>query len=81
MAPETVGWIGGIGGGLLGTLGGAVGTYFGVKNTAGPRERAFMVKAAAAGWIAVAMFLGALMLTPQPYSFLLWLPYLVVLPS
>ena len=28
----------------LGVLGGAIGTYFSIKNTSGPRERAFMVR-------------------------------------
>jgi hypothetical protein len=28
----------------LGVLAGAIGTYFSVKNTSGPRERAFMIR-------------------------------------
>jgi hypothetical protein len=38
------GVIGGIAGSLMGILGGAVGCYFSIKNTDGPRERAFVVK-------------------------------------
>jgi hypothetical protein len=69
----------GIGGTVLGVLGGAIGTYFGIKNTAGLRERAFMVRTAALLWVAVIAFLVALWLTPQPYQPLLWLSYVLLL--
>jgi len=69
------GMIGGIAGAVLGVLGGAVGTYFSVKRTAGPRERAFVVKAATVAWIVVIAFVLGLMLLPRPYNFLLWVPY------
>ena len=36
------GLIGGIAGGVIGIAGGLVGTYFSIKNTRGPRERAFV---------------------------------------
>ena len=42
-----VAWIGAIAGAVIGLAGGAVGTWFSIRNTNGPRERAFMVKAAA----------------------------------
>jgi fatty acid desaturase len=80
MDPATVGLVGGIGGGVIGLMGGALGTYFSIKNTAGPRERAFMVKVAALGWVAVTAFLAALWFTPSPYRFLWWLPYGLLLP-
>jgi len=80
MDPATTGLIGGIGGSVIGLMGGALGTYFSIKNTAGPRERAFMIKAAALAWVAVTAFLAAMWFTPSPYRFLLWLPYLVALP-
>ena len=71
-------------GGLLGTffggVGGAVGTYFSIKNTSGPRERAFMIRASVVGWVAVAVFLAGLILLPNPYRFLLFLPYVLALP-
>jgi fatty acid desaturase len=72
--------IGGIGGSAIGILGGVIGTYFSVMNTAGPRERAFMIRAAALAWVAVAAFLAALWWIPFPYRFLLWLPYVLALP-
>src|SRR5262249_14628033 len=78
--PRTIGLIGGVGGAVLGVLGGVVGTYFSIKNTAGPRERAFMIRAAALAWVAVATFLVALWWTPLPYRALLWVPYLLLLP-
>jgi uncharacterized membrane protein len=78
--PGTIGLIGGIGGSVLGVLGGAIGTYFSVKNTAGPRERAFMIRAAALCWVAVATFLAALWWTPLPYQLWLWALYGISLP-
>lgn len=80
MDPSTIGLIGGIGGSVLGLTGGAIGTYCSIRNTAGPRERAFMIKAAVLAWVSVTMFLAALWFTPFPYRFLLWPPYLLLLP-
>ena len=67
-------------GSLLGVLGGVVGTYFSIKNTNGPRERAFMVRFSVISWIAVSLFILGLLILPQPYNWLLWIPYAVVLP-
>jgi hypothetical protein len=75
-----IGLIGGIGGSVLGVLGGVIGTYFGIMNTAGRRERAFAIRAAALGWAGVTAFLAALWWTPLTYRPLLWLPYLLLLP-
>ena len=75
-----VGTIGGIAGSVLGLAGGAVGTYFSVKNTAGPRERSFMVRVSAIAWVAVTAFLAGLLLLPKPYNWLLWVPYAIALP-
>jgi Ca2+/Na+ antiporter len=74
------GLIGGLVGGGFGLLGGVIGTYASIKNTSGPRERAFMIRASIVGWIGVTMFLVGLMLLPRPFNFLLWLPYAIVLP-
>ncbi len=72
--------MGGLIGGMLGVLGGVVGTYFSIKNTAGPRERMFMVQVAIVAWIGVTAFLLGLLMLPRPYNFLLWVPYAIALP-
>ena len=52
-----VGLVGGIIGSIMGLAGGALGTYASIKNTGGPRERQFMVRAAIAAWVGIALFL------------------------
>ena len=74
------GMAGGIVGGGLGLAGGVVGTYFSIKNTSGPRERAFMIRASAVAWVAVTVFLAGLLLLPKPYNWLLWILYGIALP-
>jgi len=73
-------WIGGIVGGIIGIAGGILGTYFGIKNTNGPRERSFMIKSAVVCWIAMLIFLGSLLGLSSPYRWLLWIPYGILLP-
>jgi hypothetical protein len=80
MKPETIGLLGAALGSVVGLLGGAVGTYFSVRNTRGPRERAFVVKAAVLCWALVIAFLAAMLLLPSPQRFFLWVPYGVLLP-
>ncbi|HEY8503595.1 MAG TPA: hypothetical protein VIL46_03375 [Gemmataceae bacterium] len=79
MPPETVGLIGGILGGVIGIAGGMVGTWMSIRNTSGPRERAFMVRAAAVVWVLVIAFVTGLFLLPSPGRYLLWIPYAVLL--
>jgi len=74
------GLIGGIAGCAIGVIGGLVGTYASIRNTSGPRERAFTVKASIIGWIAAAVFLALLLLLPSPWRLLLWIPYAILLP-
>jgi Ca2+/Na+ antiporter len=74
------GWIGGIVGSLLGLAGGIIGTYFSIKNTKGPRERAFMVKSAVVCWVAILVFLTLLLALPNPYRWFMWIPYGILLP-
>jgi len=64
---------------LLGLVGGAIGTYASIRNTNGPLERAFMVRISIITWIAVTLFVVAVMLIPTPYNYLLWIPYGVAL--
>lgn len=74
------GMIGGIVGGAIGLAGGMIGTYFSIRNTNGPREKAFMIMVSAIAWIAVTAFLAGLLLLPKPYNWLMWLPYGIALP-
>ena len=74
------GTIGGILGAILGVGGGLVGTYFSIKNTNGPLERAFMIKASVVAWIAVSVFLILLLVIPSPHQLWLWVPYGILLP-
>src|SRR5258705_4716551 len=74
------GTVGGIVGGIIGLAGGAVGTYASIKNTSGPRERRFMVRAAIAAWVGITLFLVLLFVLPNPYRWLIWILYGVALP-
>lgn len=74
------GLVGGIAGGVLGVAGGVVGTWCSIRNTNGPRERAFMIRAAAICWVGVLLFLGLLLALPSPYRWLMWIPYSIFLP-
>jgi uncharacterized membrane-anchored protein len=80
MNDATVGLIGGIAGTIVGCLGGIIGTYFSIKKTNGPRERAFMIKFCAATWAALLVFLTWLLFLPTPYKYLAWIPYSIGLP-
>jgi hypothetical protein len=75
-----VGTVGGIIGGILGLAGGAIGTYASIRNTGGPRERQFMVRTAIVAWVVVTLFLILLFVLPNPYRWLIWIPYGVALP-
>ena len=74
------GMVGGIIGGTLGLAGGAIGTYASIKNTAGPRERQFMVRTAIVAWVVITLFVILLFVLPSPYRWLIWIPYGVALP-
>jgi len=74
------GWILGIGGAVIGLMGGIIGTYFSIKNTRGPRERAFMLKSSVVCWLGITVFLGLLFTLPSPHRHFLWMPYVVLLP-
>jgi Ca2+/Na+ antiporter len=72
--------IGGIGGSIIGVAAGIIGTYYSIKRTEGPRERAFVVNSAVLCWVGVTIFLGFLLLLPNPYRWLIWVPYAIALP-
>ncbi|MDX9868455.1 MAG: hypothetical protein RBT78_11055 [Kiritimatiellia bacterium] len=65
---------------LVGLAGGVVGTWASVRNTNGPRERAFMIRACAVIWVAGLAFLALMFLLPMPWRHLLWIPYGILLP-
>ena len=69
----------GIAGCVIGAIGGIIGTWVFIHNTSGPRERVFTIKASAIGWAAGIVFLGLLFLLPNPWRFLLWVPYGILL--
>lgn len=83
MDPETIGnlggWIGAGIGTLCGVLGGGFGTYMSIKNTKGPRERAFMIKAAIACWILVIAFVAGMLAISGLYKLGLVPIYVVLL--
>jgi hypothetical protein len=74
------GLIGGLLGTLVGLAGGLVGTYFSIKNTNGPRERAFMIRSALAMWGFFLLLFGSMFLLPNPYRWFMWLPFTILLP-
>ena len=74
------GIIGGVVGSLIGLAGGIIGTYFSIKNTNGPRERAFMIRASVVCWVAILLFLALLFALPNPYRWFMWIPYGIFLP-
>jgi hypothetical protein len=55
------GLIGAIAGSLIGGAGGLTGTCFSIRNTNGPRERAFVIRTVIMLWIGVAAFLAAML--------------------
>ena len=71
------GWIGAIVGGGMGLLGGVIGTYFTVKNTKGPRERAFAIKASVVCWALVLLFVAGMAIIPGWYKVILVIPYAI----
>lgn len=74
------GLIGAIVGCVIGLAGGIIGTYFSIKNTNGPKERAFAIKASIVIWLVGGVFLALLFFLPSPYRYFLWIPYSILLP-
>jgi hypothetical protein len=73
------GLVGGIVGSLFGVAGGLIGTYLSIRNTNGPRERAFMIRSAIVCWIGVGVFLATMFLVP-PARLWLWVLFYILLP-
>ena len=74
------GLIAAIVGSSLGVIGGIVGTVVGVINTKPGAERAFALRVSAVLWLAMFGMLAWLVLVPQPYSVLVWVPFSFGLP-
>ena len=76
---------GGVVGGIVGTLGAAVGSYCSIKKTNGPKERAFMVKVTVWVWVGLAvlggLFFGLGSALPQPYKPWTFLLLLLLIPA
>ncbi len=79
ISPEVLAWGGAIVGSLVGLLGGVLGTWASIRNTQSPVERAFMIRCAVGCWLAVGAFVAAMILTPSPYRWFLWVPHLVAM--
>ena len=73
----------GLAGGLIGAMGGVLGTYVSLKNTRGRRERALAIRLAALCWVWLAAMAAWLLLLPRPWNqaaVLLNLPLLISIP-
>jgi hypothetical protein len=67
------GLIGAVIGSIIGILGATAGTYFSIKNTDGPKEKAFMIRIAIIAWLAVLAFIGLTLVLSRYYKYLLWI--------
>lgn len=65
---------------LIGLGGDIAGTSAGIRNTRGPRERAFMVRTSLWCWLAGGLFLAGLLLLPKAWARLMRSPYAVARP-
>lgn len=79
MEDQTFGLIGGILGACIGITGAAIGIYFSIKNTNGPKEKAFMVKFGLIASILFAVLLAITFLAPPSYKWLIWLLIIILL--
>jgi hypothetical protein len=71
MDLQSAGWLAG----GVALLGGVLVTYHRVRAASGRRERAFVVRAAAAFWLFVLAFLAGTALVPDGYEYPLWAAY------
>ena len=62
MTGEAWGWIGGIGGAVIGALGGAVGTYASIRNASPGPARRFMIRVAVWTWLMLVLFTALVVL-------------------
>lgn len=74
------GIIGAIIGAIIGLMGGAFGIYCSIKNTNGPKEKAFMIKISFWGVFGITLLLVLMFILPDYYRVFLWILYGIILP-
>ena len=79
MDSATIGLICGVGGSIIGIAGGIFGTWCSIRNAKTPAEKSLIMGYSVACWTLVTLFLVALFVTPQPYNWLWWIPYPILL--
>jgi hypothetical protein len=55
-------------------------TVTAIRNTRGPRERAFVVANCVAAWVVIVVLLALMAITPSPYRYVLLVAYCIHLP-
>lgn len=75
------GLIGAIAGSSVGLMGGAVGTWLGIRSAGTPAERRVLIRYAIGMWIGLALFLALLVTLPKSYFWIPWTVYIVALPA
>ncbi len=67
---------------LLGAafVGGGYASYVNVRNARGPRERRFVVRVCALGWLIVLSMLALVYALPAPHRYVVALGYFIVTP-
>jgi uncharacterized membrane protein len=79
MESETPGLIGGISGACIGIAGSAIGIYFSLKNTNGPKEKSFMLRFGVIISVCFVSLIILLFIVPEGYKIFVWGPYLLLL--
>jgi len=79
VSAELTAWIGAAVGIVIGLSGGLVGTYCAIRNTNGPRERAYAIRSSVVCWAFISLFLVALFLLPPDFRVFVWIPYAILL--
>ena len=70
----------GIAGGIIGLIGGIIGSYFSIKNTNGPKEKEFAIRATLITWALVIIYAALFIGLPFPQKMYLMIPYGLILP-
>lgn len=61
-------------------LGGAIASYYNIRNSRGPKERAFVTKACVIAWAVILSMLVAVYLLPAPWRYAAAAGYFIVCP-